>query len=110
VGSPFCGDITWLKTQHITGGYPDGGFHPTATVSRQAVAAFLYRLQHPSATAPACTSAPYPDVPVGSPFCGDITWLKIQNITGGYPDGGFHPAAGVTRQAVAAFLHRFRTG
>jgi hypothetical protein len=49
-------------------------------------------------------------VPVGNPFCGDITWLKTQNITAGYPDGGFHPTAGVTRQAVAAFLHRFRTG
>jgi hypothetical protein len=109
-GDPFCGAITWLKAQAITSGYPDGGFHPDASVTRAALAAFLYRLQNPNQTAAACTASPYPDVPVGNPFCGDITWLKAQSITSGYPDGGFHPDASVTREALAAFLHRLRGG
>jgi hypothetical protein len=49
---------------------------------------------------------PCGDVPTGSPFCGDIAWPSCQNITGGDGDRGFHPAARVTRQAMAAFLHR----
>jgi beta-N-acetylhexosaminidase len=56
-----------------------------------------------------CSSKPYPDVATSSAFCGDIAWLKAQHVTGGYGDGGFHPAASVSRQATAAFLHRLAT-
>jgi hypothetical protein len=104
--SEFCGDIAWLKAQHITRGSTGGGFHPTAPISRQAMAAFLYRLSHRGGADPTCTSAPYPDVPTSSGFCGDIAWLKAQHITHGYADGGFHPTAPVSRQAMAALLHR----
>jgi hypothetical protein len=44
--SPFCGDIRWLSTtapQAITTGFADGGFHPTASAARQAVAAYFHR-------------------------------------------------------------------
>ncbi len=109
VSSTFCGDIRWLKAQHITKGYLDGGFHPTAKITRQAMAAFIYRLSNPGKADPICTGRPYDDVPVSSTFCGDIRWLKAQHITKGYLDGGFHPTAKITRQAMAAFLHRMAT-
>ncbi|HVV29501.1 MAG TPA: S-layer homology domain-containing protein, partial [Mycobacteriales bacterium] len=105
-GSTFCGVIGWLDGEAVTGGYADGGFHPTAAVSRQAMAAFLYKLVNPTTPAPACPSAPFADVPTTSQFCGAITWLVGRGVTGGYTDGGFHPAAAVSRQAMAAFLHR----
>lgn len=47
------------------------------------------------------------DVPDSHPFHDDIAWLADNDITEGFPDGGFHPSAAVTRQAVAAFLHRY---
>jgi hypothetical protein len=47
MSSPFRGDITWLKAQHITHGCSGGGFHPTATLRRQAVAAFIHGLENP---------------------------------------------------------------
>jgi hypothetical protein len=105
----FCGDIGWLKNQHITRGYQDGGFHPTASIIRQEMAAYLFRLSNPGVDDPACTSAPYPDVSTSSTFCGDIGWLKNQHITRGYQDGGFHPTASIARQEMAAFLHRLPT-
>jgi hypothetical protein len=40
---PFHDEITWLASTGITNGYPDGTFHPDDDVSRQAMAAFLYR-------------------------------------------------------------------
>jgi hypothetical protein len=111
--SQFCGDIKWLSTSGITGGFADGTFHPTATVTRQAAAAFFYRLQFSGSDAGVCPgSSPYPDVPATSGFCGDIAWLASttpQAITTGFADGGFHPAAAVTRQAVAAYFHRYDT-
>jgi hypothetical protein len=106
--SQFCTEIAWLADQKVTGGYPDKNFHPANSVTRQAMAAFLYRLAHNGADAPACSGkGPFADVAATDQFCGAITWLAGQDITGGYADGGFHPAEPVTRQAMAAFLHRF---
>jgi hypothetical protein len=46
------------------------------------------------------------DVPSGSQFEADIEAIAAAGITTGFPDGGFHPAANVTRQSMAAFMHR----
>ena len=106
--SAFCGEIKWMVGQHITKGYADGTFRPDDAVSREATAAFLYRTSgSPDGASPVCTSNAFPDVPVGAPFCGEITWMVEHNITNGYADGGFHPTDPVSRQAMAAFLHRW---
>lgn len=92
----------------MTSGITDGGYHPTAAVSRQAMAAFLYRAADPGAKPARCTKAPFKDVPATSAFCPQIKWLADTGITGGYTDGGFHPTAPVSRQAMAAFLQRYQ--
>jgi len=50
--------------------------------------------------------ATFSDVPVSHPFVNDIEWAVENGITTGYPDGTFHPAANIERQAMAAFLYR----
>jgi hypothetical protein len=40
-------------------------------------------------------------------FCGAITWLKSTGITRGYTSSQFKPTKDVTRQVMAAFLHRY---
>ncbi|WP_375501406.1 S-layer homology domain-containing protein [uncultured Jatrophihabitans sp.] len=104
----FYGDVSWLVSQGIAGGYADGGFHPGSAVSRQAMAALLYRYRNGAAAPTTCSSAPFPDVPATSPFCAAVTWLVSKNITTGYADGRFRPGAAVSRQATAAFLHRLQ--
>ncbi len=107
VTHPFCGEIAWLKTTGIAQGWSDGTFRPGAPISREAMAAFLYRLAHHSAAAaPACTTAPFSDVRAGSPFCGEIAWLAANRVSTGWGDGTFRPAAQIERQAMAAFLVR----
>jgi len=106
VSAQFCGEIAWLKTQAITTGFEGNTFKPGASIERQAMAAFLFRFANPGAAKPTCTVAPFSDVPVGSPFCGEISWLKSQQITTGNDDGTFKPGGIVQRQAAAAFLHR----
>lgn len=105
--SPFCPYIQWMKVSGVGGGYPDGTFRPTATITRQAMASFLFKLEHGGGAAVACTEAPFSDVPAGSPFCPQITWMADEGIAGGYADGTFKPGAAVSRQAMAAFLERF---
>lgn len=104
----FYDAVDFLSYAGITTGYPDGGFHPTGTVSREAMAAFLYRYMNHTTTIPACTGTErmFTDVPVGHPFCGAIEWLGGSGITTGYADGTFRPGANVTREAMAAFLYR----
>ena len=106
VGSKFCGHIAWLKSTGITYGYPDGKFHAEAMVTRGAMAAFLFRFTHPGQSPAKCTTKPFPDIALDSPFCGHITWLVNAGITVGYPDGDYHADAAVTRGAMSAFLSR----
>lgn len=105
--NPFCGAIDWLYGAGVVTGGADGWFSPQAPVSRQSMAVFLYRLANPGVPIPACTTAPFPDVPTSNPFCGAIDWLATTQITGGYSDGTYRPAETVSRQAMAAFLQRY---
>jgi hypothetical protein len=43
----FFDEIEWMVDAGITGGYQDGTFRPAASVTRQSMAAFLYRLSNP---------------------------------------------------------------
>jgi hypothetical protein len=102
---PFFREVEWLASTGVTTGYDDGGYHPAAAVSRQAMAAFLYRLAgSPGVGLGAPT---FDDVDTDHPFFAEIEYLAAKEITGGYPDGGYHPSANVTRQAMSAFMHRF---
>ena len=106
----FAEEIGWLVDQGVATGYADGRFHPATAVSRQAMAAFLYRLAHEGADAPACETAPFADVTVANEFCGEIAWLEAEGLAEGYEDGTFRPTSSISRQAMAAFLHRWITG
>lgn len=53
-----------------------------------------------------CSSAPFPDVPVGHPFCSEIAWMRDEGISQGFGDGSYRPSEVVTRQSIAAFLAR----
>jgi len=106
VGAPFRLEIGWLASTGITTGWPDGTFHPSAPVERQAMAAFLYRFAgSPDFTPPVTES--FSDVSSSHPFFTEIEWLASTGITTGYPDHTFHPSAPVERQAMAAFLYRY---
>jgi hypothetical protein len=103
---PFFKEIEWLASTGITGGFADGTFRPTNTVTRQAMAAFLYRIaDSPVFTPPG--SPTFSDVAPTHPFYDEIEWAASENVAGGFADGTFRPAVSVSRQATAAFSHRF---
>ena len=103
-GQNFHQEIEWLATQNIVRGYADGSFKPGGTVNRDAMAAFLYRAAgYPPFTPPATPS--FKDI-AGNTFYLEIEWLAQTGITSGYADGTFRPGSAITREAMAAFLHR----
>lgn len=103
---PFAEEIASVNEAGILAGFPDGTFRPASLVSRQALAAFLYRLAGaPDGPDPQCATDPYVDVDVDHPFCGEIQWAALAGALGGYADDTFRPSAVVTRQSAMAGLH-----
>lgn len=103
---PFAKEISWLAGSNITTGYADGTYRPYDSISREAMAAFLYRLSgKPNFTPPAVS--PFRDVSPAHPFYKEISWAASTGITTGYPDRTFHPQEPISRGAMAAFLYRY---
>ena len=104
---PFYREITWLASKGITRGWGDGTFRPHEPVSREAMAAFFYRYANsPQFNAP--QQSPFRDVRPSDPFYREITWLASKGITRGWGDGTFRPVEPIHRDAMAAFVYRFR--
>ncbi|RIJ69891.1 hypothetical protein D1871_20580 [Nakamurella silvestris] len=106
-GYLFYDEISWLAGSGIAQGYADGSYGPTQNISRQAMAAFLFRSHRPGLGTPSCDPAvprQFTDVKADNPFCGAIEWLVDQNIvTGG---GTFTPVGATTRGVMADWVFR----
>jgi hypothetical protein len=105
-------EIRWLATSQISQGYPDGTFRPMFAVTRQDMAAFLFRLAElwgkvdrdwqPTDE----QKAAFLDVDENTPYFREIMWLAASKISTGFPDNTFRPMDSVKRQDMAAFLYR----
>ena len=108
-GHPFFAEVEWLSAAGVSTGFADGTFRPGATVSRQAMSAFMYRLAgSPPFVAP--PTASFPDVSSGHPFFAEVEWLSAAGVSTGFADGTFRPGATVSRQAMSAFMYRLAAG
>jgi hypothetical protein len=103
--SPFFKEVEWLASEGISTGYEDDTFRPFGHVTRGAMSAFMYRLAgEPPFEPPA--EPTFDDVGVDHPFNLEVEWMNDEQITTGYTDGTYRPGAGVSRQAMSAFMHR----
>lgn len=106
---PFLEEITWMAESGISGGYDDGTFRPNAPVARQAMAAFLHRFA--GEPAPTLVEPFFADVGPSHPFYTSIQWMAEAGLSTGTPNPPgkplYKPGDAVSRQAMAAFLHRF---
>ncbi len=93
--------INRLAAAGITGGCAPGWFCPRGTVTREQMASFLARALHLPSTATDFFTDDDRSIHEG-----DINRLAASGITGGCGPGRFCPAATVTREQMAAFLHR----
>lgn len=112
-GAAFYDEIQWLASEGITRGAvgADGSlvFGPADSITREAMAAFIYRFRgEPPFTAPAVS--PFDDLVPGAAFFLEITWLEAQGIAPGAGDPGgeatFRPTDLVTREVMALWMYR----
>lgn len=110
----FYKEISWLASTGVSRGWagPNGTreYRPTLAVSRDVMAAFMYRLAGSPAFTPPAVS-PFSDVSVNRVFYKEISWLAAAKISGGWsePDGtkSYRPTLAVSRDVMAAFMYRF---
>ena len=111
-GSEHAAAIGWLAAEGISTGWstPEGQeFRPLADITRDAMAAFLYRYAgSPEVTLPA--ESPFVDVtPDSTEFYEEIVWMFQEGISTGWETSEgreYRPLADITRDAMAAFLYR----
>lgn len=101
----FSGEINWLASSGVARGWPDGTFRPEDSISREAMAAFIYRMAGSPAYTPPQVSR-FKDVPVTHQFYKEISWLADQGISQGWSDGTYRPGENISREAMAAFFYR----
>ncbi|MCY1246720.1 S-layer homology domain protein [compost metagenome] len=84
-------------------------------MSREAMAAFIFRYSGEYCRLPATLgyteplASPFKDVPVVAPFYGEIAWTSQAGISRGWSDGTYRPLEPISREAMAAFIHRLDT-
>lgn len=114
----FAKEINWMSSSGMSYGYASGKtrvYKPTGSVTRQAMAAFLYRLKTPAGkkapagyTVPKTT--PFSDVSKKHQYYKEIAWMNWAKISFGTAKKNrkptFAPTVAVSRQAMAAFLYR----
>ena len=89
-------------------GYPDGGVHPHATITRAETATIFFRLLTEKTRKDNLTKYhSFRDVPQGAWYNAAVATMAKLKIITGYPDGTFQPGAPVTRAEFAAIAARF---
>ncbi|MCW2288790.1 S-layer family protein [Leucobacter luti] len=107
----FYKEIAWMYFSKTSTGTTKGDgryYYPSQGVSREAMAAFMYRMNAPANyTAP--TKSPFVDVPKSHKFYKEISWMYTSGLsTGSKTSTGraYLPKQGVSREAMAAFMFR----
>ncbi|WP_449281374.1 fibronectin type III domain-containing protein [Leucobacter sp.] len=115
-GDKFSQEIAWMSAEGISTGVKqsDGTYQyqPKNNVTREAMAAFLYR-QYGEKNFKAPAKSPFTDVKPGDKFYKEIAWMASEKYSTGVKqsDGTyrFQPKSGITREAMAAFMYRIDT-
>ena len=104
----FYTAISWAVTKDLMRTWGDRTFRPTAALTREKAAEYLYRTASANFVAPSVS--PFADVSTGRNNYREICWMYSLGLTAGSVRSGrryFDPGASVPRDHWAAFLHRF---
>lgn len=100
--------ISKLSALEIIGGYPDGTFKPSATITRAEFAkmACVASGMQESADILVNTASQFSDVKAGEWYTGYINLAVSQGFVKGYPDGTFKPNNTITNAEVITVILR----
>jgi hypothetical protein len=112
-GHKFYREIVWMYDSGLSTGVRVGDareYRPSDRLSREAMAAFMYRSSGPKMYKPARNS-PFIDVSPNHKFYKEIAWMYTARLSTGVSTSGgreYRPSDRLTREAMAAFMYRDR--
>jgi hypothetical protein len=115
-GDKFYKEIVWMYNSGLSTGISQGAgkkpiYAPKDRVSREAMAAFIYRYKAAKYTGPA--TSPFADMKRGDKFYNEIAWMRAEGLSTGISQGAgkkpiYAPKDRVSREAMAAFIYRLQ--
>ena len=112
-GQYYTSAVAWAAENGIVSGGTGGRFHPDDVITREQLAAILYRYAHYKGyniLSPAALSA-FSDADTVSRYAVDaMGWAVAQGLISGTNRGALDPTGGATRAQAASILMRFCQG
>lgn len=100
----FYDNIRYVVENKLMTGVAEGEFAPNNTLTRAMLVTVLYR----NAGEPAVNkSIPFADVDMDAYYASAVIWAKQNGIVNGITENEFTPDANITREQIAAIIHRF---
>jgi hypothetical protein len=109
-GQYYTDAVIWAADHEIVLGYAGGTFGPDDNITREQMAAILYRYEQYAQKTPPDTleSRTFADGSGISDYAKEaVAKLVTQGVLAGKPNDRFDPQGGATRAEFAAVLHRF---
>lgn len=110
-GSYYENAVIWAQQNGIINGISETEFAPDVNITREQIAAIIYRYAKLKNTAPEGTWAirlDYADLADLSDYASEaVMYCKLKNIMQGRENNKFAPKANTTRAETAAILQRF---
>lgn len=109
----YCDAVTWASENNIVAGMGQGRFAPDASITREQIAAIIYRYAAWKGydTSARADLSPFPDLSqVSSWATANIAWANAEGLISGNQSGGqtyLLPQGNATRAQVAAILMRY---
>ncbi len=85
-------------------GVTDTTFAPNENLTRAMLVTVLYRAENEPATN---RSIPFSDVDTGAYYASAVSWAKQNGIVNGVTETEFAPNDNITREQIAAIMHRY---
>jgi len=100
----FFESVNYAKENGLMSGVSSTEFAPEESVTRSMLVVVLHRLE---GTPPPAKSSEFADVEAGQWYTDGIAWAAEQGIVNGVEDTKFAPDAKITREQIAAIMHRY---
>lgn len=100
----YASAVTYVSEKSLMNGIGDDLFSPDGDMSRAMLVTVLYRLEDSPAVDSENT---FTDVDSGTWYTDAVIWANVNGIVLGYGEDLFGPTDSVTREQMAAILHRY---
>ena len=100
----FASAVKYALDNKLMNGVSDTEFAPNDNLTRAMLVTILYRAENEPAVN---KSIPFNDVDMGSYYANAVIWAKQNGIVSGYTETEFAPNDNITREQIAAIMHRY---